>query len=474
MSKPDQPASTETETTPVESTSPLLSSLLKSPTSLASNLIAVANSSIPILLDIDEKKSEEKMEIDEVPETGENNPVVVPVKVEEETAVVDENDVVVDIVVEKEINGYMPKPEENVEEPLVLPQVNVETNSTIPPDSINEEETKIEEETIKESDLDLLEDLVDILDGEKNGTEEISSSSVVNDVNQKEESTSEQQPIDETTVKLEVEDEKESEINSSTTEQTSDNETVQNNDHDDIKVENISQQETVGEVIPAEAENGKDHDDDEIKAEIVDEKNNKESDEDKPLTSISETKRTTRMSLSSSTSTPASKTVRRPRKQSDIVDEEAGASEDTPLRRETRSKKNSERSDETGLGGLEAASEESPLPPPLSGIRETRRSAAKKAQVILPASSNSNSGEIPVMDDLESSKEEKDESSTATPTATTPQSVAENRRVSRLKEKEASGKFLKELTNITLRGKQSSSCMELFVPRIQTKIMNTY
>ena len=113
-------------------------------------------------------------------------------------------------------------------------------------------------------------------------------------------------------------------------------------------------------------------------------------------------------------------------------------------RRETRSKKTSERSEEhpSGHSGLETASEESPLPPPSSGIRETRRSAAKKAQVVAP------NAEIPTTDDLESSKEEaKDENAStpmqtvaSTPMQTVASTIAENRRVSRLKEKEALGK----------------------------------
>ena len=91
------------------------------------------------------------MEVDEIPETGENDAVVVPVQLEGATAVVDENVVVVDnVVVEKETNGFMPKPEENVEEPLAVPEVNIETNTTLP-DLKNEEGTKTEEETNKEA-----------------------------------------------------------------------------------------------------------------------------------------------------------------------------------------------------------------------------------------------------------------------------------------------------------------------------------
>ena len=82
------------------------------------------------------------------------------------------------------------------------------------------------------------------------------------------------------------------------------------------------------------------------------------------------------------------------------------------------------------------------MPPPSSGIRETRRSAAKKAQVVAP------NAEIPTTDDLESSKEEaKDENAStpmptvaSTPMSTVASTIAENRRVSRLKEKEALGK----------------------------------
>ena len=68
------------------------------------------------------------------------------------------------------------------------------------------------------------------------------------------------------------------------------------------------------------------------------------------------------------------------------------------------------------------------------------------------------------MDDLESSKEEKDESCTTTPTATTPQSVAENRRVSRLKEKETSGKFVKILIILTMERNSSFFDVILFEP----------
>ncbi len=101
-------------------------------------------------------------------------------------------------------------------------------------------------------------------------------------------------------------------------------------------------------------------------------------------------------------------------------------------RRETRSKKTSERSEEhpSGIGCLETASEESPLPPPSTGIRETRRSAAKKAQVIAPSS------ELAASDDLDSSKEEAKQETTTQNAAS---AIAENRRVSRLKEKEALG-----------------------------------
>ena len=95
------------------------------------------------------------------------------------------------------------------------------------------------------------------------------------------------------------------------------------------------------------------------------------ADEDKPLTSDHK-----RLSKTAS----GSKSGRRSRKQSDVtVDDEL-----SDARRETRSKKVSERSDEVsvsaGSGNLETASEESPLPPPTTplGSRETRRTAAKK------------------------------------------------------------------------------------------------
>ena len=138
------------------------------------------------------------------------------------------------------------------------------------------------------------------------------------------------------------------------------------------------------------------------------------ADEDKPLTS--DLKRQTKV-------TPSKGSGRRSRKQSDVnADEDSNDG-----RRETRSKKTSERSDEcsgtpgTVSGNLETASEESPLPPPSAGARETRRSAAKKVP-------NSDAA-----DGNDSVKDEKED--------VTSLNVAENRRVSRLKEKEASGEI---------------------------------
>jgi len=141
------------------------------------------------------------------------------------------------------------------------------------------------------------------------------------------------------------------------------------------------------------------------------------ADEDKPLTSDS--KRGPKV-------TPVSKSGgRRSRKQSDVNADE----DSSDARRETRSKKTSERSDECSgtpgpSGNLETASEESPLPPPSLGARETRRSAAKK-----PPTNDGVDGNDSLND--------KDE--------LMPLNVAENRRVSRLKEKEASGELLKRI-----------------------------
>ena len=149
------------------------------------------------------------------------------------------------------------------------------------------------------------------------------------------------------------------------------------------------------------------------------------ADEDKPLTSDHK-----RLSKTAS----GSKSGRRSRKQSDVtVDDEL-----SDARRETRSKKVSERSDEVsvsaGSGNLETASEESPLPPPTTplGSRETRRTAAKKGPSV---SSDTN-------DISEVIKDEKEESAT-------PQNVADNRRLSRLKEKEASGILLRQVIPIS-------------------------
>jgi hypothetical protein len=151
------------------------------------------------------------------------------------------------------------------------------------------------------------------------------------------------------------------------------------------------------------------------------------ADEDKPLTS--DAKRQARMA-------PGSKGGRRSRKPSDVnVDEES-----LDGRRETRSKKTSERSDElattpaVGSGNLETASEESPLPPPStpSGTRETRRTAAKKG-------TSSDGNEV-----FESTKDDKEDA--------TALNVAENRRVSRLKEKEASGSTFVSFHSLLMTG----------------------
>ena len=404
---PKQEMSIEVPSANVESTSPLLSSLLKSPTSssglIASNSTNQVATSVPTVehdkKTVDENvEDDEKMEIDNEIPNGTTKVDVEPIEKE----AVGENEV-----------EELDKSDENIDE--ILAAAADQVNEMLPDlmSILTEAETEEENKENETADNELSVT-------EKNGISEETNGPETEKINQNYESENQDQPLlKEASIKEEIEDKPTSTTSAPTTELTS-NDTL--NTDDEIKIEN-KVSEVNNEVANGQADDGGD----EIKIEedaAVDEK--AMLDEDKPLTSSSESKRQTRTSQSS-------KSVRRPRKQSDILPEDDG-SEDTPARRETRSKKNSERSDDVS-GGLEAASEESPLPPPLTphGTRETRRSAAKKAQVVLPATPNATLNESSsVGDDLESSKEEKDD-------ATTPQSVAENRRISRLKEKEASG-----------------------------------
>jgi hypothetical protein len=144
--------------------------------------------------------------------------------------------------------------------------------------------------------------------------------------------------------------------------------------------------------------------------------------EDKPL----EGKRTSRTGATSKTTTSS-----RPSRKASEASEDAGGDEG-PGRRETRSKKTSERSDEAAANSTELASEESPLPPAAlpthpGGARETRRSATKK----------SGTAESEAAADEPVASKDKEE------TVMTPQSAPENRRLVRIKEKETSGRILR-------------------------------
>ena len=434
-SKPEQ--LTEVPSANVESTSPLLSSLLKSPTSslglIASNSTNPVAPVVPTVVENDKTTVEEKVEVEEKMEIDneiQNGTGTATVEVEETEK---------EPIAEKEVDEF-DKSEENIEE--ILAAAADQVNEMLPDlmSILTEAETEEENKEIESVDNEVKE-------AEQNGIscEETNAETEKINQNHENENENQEQPLlNEASIKEEIE-EKPISTTTAPSEATL-NDTVSTDDV--VKIED-SVPEIINEVTNGQVEEAEE---DEIKIEndvAVDEK--AMLDEDKPLTSSSESKRQTRTSQSS-------KSGRRPRKQSDILPEDDG-NEDTP-RRETRSKKNSERSDDVS-GGLEAASEESPLPPPLTphGTRETRRSAAKKAQVVVPATSSETSN---VGDDLESSKEEKED-------VTTPQSVAENRRISRLKEKEVSGltlfytfKFFKTVNYVFLEIVLKKLCLFKF------------
>ena len=355
-----------------ETTSPLLSSLLKSPSTAAATTTTTTTAPLPTsqhvqsadVDDVEVKHVDEKDAVDEPMET---------------------NDVSVAANVESQVNDVggeesEPKSEENVEELLAA---------------------AVDEVTEK------MPDLISILAGVENGE---TANDAENEVEVKAAAAESNDVVVENGVEPRAEvpqldvqvDAIKQEVSESCADETN---------HEEVA--------NTCDVEKTEASNDADLSCISIKTEDDSQADDKTlTDEDKPLTSA-DLKRLPKVSS-------ASKGGRRSRKQSDVNADE----DSSEARRETRSKKTSERSDEcsgtpgTGSGNLETASEESPLPPPSVGSRETRRSAAKKGP----------SNDAAAADGTDSVKDEKDE--------LTALNVAENRRLSRLKEKETSGEFL--------------------------------